>query len=173
MAERFAESGVRVDTTGNPWTEPPADVLKIGIGYAARFLKDLEDYGRTSCSRLKVVLVGLANAGKTSVAVRLEGRARSESLPTAEQRTVGVEIRDIQLGPGSGNAALDLKLWDFAGQRAYYDTHQVTRCLVYHLDAPHVTPLVKTSVCLKRAKYAVFGCYPLMCSCVEDIGVGS
>lgn len=99
--------------------------------YAARFLKDLEDFGRTSSNRLKVVLVGLGNAGKTSVAVRLEGLASSKSLPTADERTVGVEIRDIQLGPGPADggsrrdAKLDVKLWDFAGQRAYYDTHQV------------------------------------------------
>lgn len=100
----------------------------MGMEYAANFLKDLDDYGTTSSNRLKVVLVGLANAGKTSVAIRLEGSGR---LPTVEERTVGVEIRDIQLGPGptavgSGeDAELDIKLWDFAGQRAYYDTHQV------------------------------------------------
>lgn len=101
------------------------------MAYAARFLKDLDDFGRTSSNRLKVVLVGLGNAGKTSLAVRLEGLASPRSLPTAEERTVGVEIRDIQLGPGPanggsrGNVELDVKLWDFAGQRAYHDTHQV------------------------------------------------
>ena len=132
-AKGFADRRVNVITSDNPWTEPPADVLQIGMAYAARFLKDLEEYGRTSSSRLKVVLVGLANAGKTSVAVRLEGRAWSESLPTAQERTVGVEIRDIQLGPGPANnetgrnAHLEVKLWDFAGQKAYYDTHQVKK----------------------------------------------
>ncbi len=131
VAERFAAQNVVVYAEVNPWTEPPADVVKVGMAYAASFLKDLDDFGRTSSNRLKVVLVGLANAGKTSVAVRLEGLARSTPLPTAEERTVGVEIRDIQLGPGPangrsrGNAELDVKLWDFAGQRAYYDTHQV------------------------------------------------
>lgn len=131
MAESFAGKDVLVTTSGNPWTEPPADVLAVGMAYAARFLKDLDDFGRTSSNRLKIVLVGLANAGKTSVAVRLEGLESSKPLPTAEERTVGVEIRDIQLRPGPanggsrGNAELDVKLWDFAGQRAYYDTHQV------------------------------------------------
>ncbi|CAB1103818.1 unnamed protein product [Ectocarpus sp. CCAP 1310/34] len=122
---------VDVSTGNNPWTEPPADVLQVGLAYAASFLKDLEDFGRTSSNRLKVVLVGLGNAGKTSVAVRLEGLAPSKPLPSAKERTVGVEIRDIRLGSGpanarsGGNAELDVKLWDFAGQRAYYDTHQM------------------------------------------------
>lgn len=132
LAERVATplGNLSVATNGNPWSEPPADVLQLGMAYTARFLKDLEHHGRASSSRLKVVLVGLACAGKTSFAARLEGR---EVLPTAEERTVGVEIRNVQLGPrhenvnrGSQEATeLDVTLWDFAGQRAYYDTHQV------------------------------------------------
>ena len=139
-AEGFAAENVEVITHHNPWREPPADVLRIGISYAASFLKDLEDYGRTSSNRLKVVLVGLANAGKTSVAVRLERCAWSQPLPAAEERTVGVEIRDIMLGPSpaidgrSGNPELDVKLWDFAGQRAYYDTHQVRDSLIQNVS---------------------------------------
>lgn len=131
-AEDFAAIRLAVVTTfGNPWTEPPGDVLLMGMAYTARFLRDLHDYGKTSTNRLKVVLVGLANAGKTSVAVRLKGCSPSESLPKAEERTVGVEIWDIKLGPaplnvgGGRSDELDVKLWDFAGQRAYYDTHQV------------------------------------------------
>lgn len=77
------------------------------------------------------MLVGLGNAGKTSLlAVRLADPPY-DFLPTTEERTVGVEIRDIQLGPGPAddkndrNAHLDMKIWDFAGQKGYYDTHQV------------------------------------------------
>ena len=130
VAENFAARNVDVNVHDNPWAEPPVDVLEMGMAYAATFLLDLEYFGSTVANRLKVVLVGLANAGKTSLAIRLEGRS-SQPLPTAEERTVGVEIRDIQLGTGpafggtEGNTKLDVKLWDFAGQRAYYDTHQV------------------------------------------------
>ncbi|CAM9499860.1 unnamed protein product, partial [Hapterophycus canaliculatus] len=131
VAEGLAAQDTEVSTEKNPWTEPPADVLEMGMAYAAGFLKDLDGFGRTSSNRLKVVLVGLGEAGKTSVAVRLEGLPSSKALPTAEERTVGVEIRDIQLGPGPvhggsrGNAELYVKLWDFAGQREYHDTHQM------------------------------------------------
>lgn len=114
----------------NPWEEPPPDVVEMGMSFAAKYLKDLDDYGRTSSNRLKIVLVGLANAGKTSVAIRLQG-GDPDHLPIPEERTVGVEIRDMKLGAGQasegsrGNPELDVKVWDFAGQRAYYDTHQV------------------------------------------------
>lgn len=106
-----------------------------GMKFAANYLKDLDDYGRTSSNRLKIVLVGLANAGKTSVAIRLQG-GKPDRLPIPEDRTVGVEIRDMKLGvgptiEGSGQSPeLDLKVWDFAGQTAYYDTHQVERTAV-------------------------------------------
>ncbi|CAN0083327.1 unnamed protein product [Ectocarpus sp. 12 AP-2014] len=104
--------------------------MEKGMAYAAVFLRDLDDYGRAWSNRLKVVLVGLGDAGKTSIAIRLEDRLGS-SCPKPEERTVGVEIRNIKLGPGptsegSGpNVELDVSLWDFAGQRAYYDTHQM------------------------------------------------
>lgn len=132
LAEGLVVTRVQeVYTTDNPWREPPADVLEKGMAYTVEFLKDLDGYGRTSSNLLKVVLVGLANAGKTSVALRLENGRASDPLPTVDERTIGVEIRDIKLGPRSasgeseGSAELDVKLWDFAGQRAYYDTHQV------------------------------------------------
>lgn len=129
-AEAFAARKVTALTSKNPWNEPPADVMEKGMANAAGFLKDLEDYGRTSSNRLKIVLVGLGNAGKTSIAARLDA-LDPDSLPTKEERTVGVEIRDVKLGPGQASGAsakygeLDVTLWDFAGQRAYYDTHQV------------------------------------------------
>lgn len=81
VAESFAARDVQVLTSENPWTEPPAGALEVGMKYAARFLKDLDDFGRTSSNRLKVVLVGLGNAGKTSVAVRREGLASFKPLP--------------------------------------------------------------------------------------------
>lgn len=105
-------------------------MLAKGMDHAASFLRDLDDYGRTWSNRLKVVLVGLGEAGKTTIAGRLEDRFGSR-LPKPDERTIGVEIRDIKLGssPATGgsvpNVELDVSLWDFAGQRAYYDTHQV------------------------------------------------
>lgn len=137
FAEAFSRPGMAdVHLHPNPWKQPPVDVLKVGMAAAISYLDDLKHYGSTSSNRLKVVLVGLANAGKTSIATRLDSPAAC--LPTTEERTVGVEIRDIELGPGPPNPPgeartddeLDVKLWDFAGQRAYYETHQVGRVII-------------------------------------------
>lgn len=130
LVEGLAARDVAVRLDNNPWEEPPTDVVKMGMSFTANYLKDLDDYGRISSNRLKVVLVGLASAGKTSLAIRLDG-GNPDRLPIPEERTIGVEIRDMTLGrspanQGSGaSPELDLKVWDFVGQRAYYDTHQV------------------------------------------------
>lgn len=112
----------------NSWKEPPSDVVLLGLNAVIGYWQDADRYELKFSNRLKVVLVGLGNAGKTSIAIRLEGGDR---LPGLDERTVGVEVRDIELGPhpaasgyGSGHK-LSVNLWDFAGQRAYYDTHQV------------------------------------------------
>lgn len=96
-------------------------MMAKGMDHAVSFLRDLDDYGRTWSNRLTVVLVGLGEAGKTTIAGRLEDRFSSR-LPELEERTIGVEIRDIKLesSPATGerlpNVTLDVSLWDFAGQ---------------------------------------------------------
>ena len=126
----MAFSNIELWPWRNPWKEPPSDVVGQGLDAVIRYWKDTESYGRRFSNRMKVVLVGLGSAGKTSLAIRLEGRD-GDSLPGEDERTVGVEIRDIHLKPSPvshpqhSGQDLAVKLWDFAGQRAYYDTHQV------------------------------------------------
>ena len=130
LAIVVAFKNIKPTLWGNPWKEPPRDVVDQGLDAVIRYLQDAERYGRRFSNRLKVVLVGLGSAGKTSLANRLEGRD-GDSLPGEDERTVGVEIRDIHLEPSPvshpqhSGQDLAVKLWDFAGQQAYYDTHQV------------------------------------------------
>ena len=130
LATAVAFSNITPKLWENPWKEPPGDVVGQGLDAVIRYWQDAERYGRGFSNRLKVVLVGLGSAGKTSLAIRLEG-GDCDSLPGEEERTVGVEIRDIHIKPSPvshpqhSGEDLAVKLWDFAGQRAYYDTHQV------------------------------------------------
>lgn len=116
---------------GNPWKKPPPEVVDLGPEAVVTYLQDMDTFGSTLSNRLKIVLVGLENAGKTSIAIRLQ-RGTAAALPRSEERTVGVEIRDIEMGPNPASRGkgpglnLAVKLWDFAGQRTYYDTHQVS-----------------------------------------------
>ena len=135
IAEAFRY--IKPDLGSNPWKEPPIDVVSQGLDTVILYWKDARQYGRRFSNRLKVALVGLSGAGKTSLAIRLEGRDGDSLLGEVEQ-TAGVEIRDIHLKPSPvshpqhSGQDLAVKLWDFAGQRAYYDTHQVCSNYDFH-----------------------------------------
>ncbi|GKY97822.1 hypothetical protein MPSEU_000740300 [Mayamaea pseudoterrestris] len=93
---------------------------------------------------LKVIFVGMAMMGKTSMIKRLiEGR--DAVIPTRDERTVGVDIyewdpkkdqrytdidsriviQDKDLAETCGDVDVKLSCWDFAGQHVYHATHEL------------------------------------------------
>ena len=79
----------------------------------------MKRFGEGKSNRLKTVLVGLAEAGKTTVVRHFTGG----TVPNRLDRTVGIEItpdwRPLIEGP------LQVNIWDFAGQADYYSSHQL------------------------------------------------
>lgn len=90
---------------------------------------------------LKVIFVGMAMAGKTSMIKRLiEGK--NAVIPKRDERTVGVdiyewdprdsvdvdtriEIEDKALAKTCGDVNVKFSVWDFAGQHVYHATHEL------------------------------------------------
>ena len=93
---------------------------------------------------LKVIFLGMAMVGKTSMIKRLiEGR--DAVVPTNDQRTIGVDIynwdpkkdarfehidsriefQDTELAKACGDVNVKFSVWDFAGQHVYHATHQL------------------------------------------------
>ena len=93
---------------------------------------------------LKVIFVGMAMAGKTSMIKRLiEGE--NAVIPKVDQRTIGVDIyewdptvdkryehidnriqmQDPELEKLCPNANVKFSVWDFAGQHVYHATHEL------------------------------------------------
>lgn len=93
---------------------------------------------------LKVIFVGMAMVGKTSMIKRLiEGK--SAVIPTHDERTVGVDIyewepkqdkrfehidsriefQDEELAATCGDVDVKFSVWDFAGQHVYHATHEL------------------------------------------------
>jgi GTPase SAR1 family protein len=98
---------------------------------------------------LKVIFVGMAMAGKTSMIKRLiEGKGAQ--IPKRDERTVGVdiyewdprdrhdwdsqesididtriEIEDKALAKACGDVNVKFSVWDFAGQHVYHATHEL------------------------------------------------
>jgi hypothetical protein len=93
---------------------------------------------------LKVIFVGMAMVGKTSMIQRLiEGK--DAVIPTHDERTVGVDIyewepkkdkrfehidsriqfQDKELAATCGDVDIKFSVWDFAGQHVYHATHEL------------------------------------------------
>ena len=68
--------------------------------------------------RMKLMLVGCANRGKTTLVARLQGR------DCGNESTVGVDVSEWQFRPGLGRRIFNFSIWDFGGQEEYYATHQ-------------------------------------------------
>jgi len=89
---------------------------------------------------LKVIFVGMAMAGKTSMIKRLiEGR--NADIPLRDERTIGVDIYEWDPKTNTDRRPVDTKMelegevkqdvfakfsvWDFAGQHVYHATHEL------------------------------------------------
>ena len=68
--------------------------------------------------RMKLMLVGCANRGKTTLVARLQGR------DCGDESTVGVDVSEWQFRPNLSKKAFNFSIWDFGGQEEYYSTHQ-------------------------------------------------
>jgi internalin A len=66
--------------------------------------------------RSKILIVGEATVGKTSLAKQLLG----EAFNPDERQTHGVRVRSLPLlHPGRPGVTMDLDVWDFGGQLEY------------------------------------------------------
>ena len=68
--------------------------------------------------RMKLMLIGYANRGKSTLVARLQGKEY------ADEWTVGVDVSEWWYRPSVGRRAFHFSIWDFGGQEEYYATHQ-------------------------------------------------
>ena len=68
---------------------------------------------------MKLMVVGLANRGKTTLVAILQGR------DCGDESTVGVDVSEWLYKPSRGKKTFHFSIWDFGGQEEYYATHQV------------------------------------------------
>ncbi|CAM9115845.1 unnamed protein product [Ectocarpus sp. 12 AP-2014] len=107
---------VGVSVNGNPWVRPPRAFLARGLVSAGRWWDGIARFGEGTSSKLKMVLVGLAEAGKTTIVRHFTGG------DPADKRTIGVELSEWK---PNKNLPLEVSLWDFSGQSDYHASHQI------------------------------------------------
>lgn len=105
---------------GNPLHDMPPEVLAQGTGALQAYLRDLGEAGERQW-RSKVVVLGEAKVGKTSLVKALSG----QGFDPAEPMTHGVTVTDLALAhPEVAETMMHLSVWDFGGQRTYRSAHR-------------------------------------------------
>ena len=107
----------RLDLRGMKHLRDPPRKVRRGCKDCIRYL-DSKLRCPKGFYRMKLMLVGLANRGKTMLVARLQGQ------DCGYESTVGVEVREWFYKPHLGKRPFHFSIWDFGGQEEYYATHQ-------------------------------------------------
>ena len=105
--------------SNNPFAGVPNEVKSQGVKAIKAYLLDQK---REKPSKAKLILVGGAEFGKSSLLKALKG----ELVAKGElSQTHGIEIRQLDINhPDLADRKIHLNTWDFGGQVIYHATHQ-------------------------------------------------
>ncbi|WP_102406975.1 leucine-rich repeat domain-containing protein [Parabacteroides bouchesdurhonensis] len=106
-----------IDITGNPLSDPPIEVVKLGSEAIKRYFEKKKKEEFSSIHEAKLILVGDGAAGKTSLQKRLIDS--NAVLPKEDRRTRGIEICNWEF-----KEKYIAHIWDFGGQDVYYPVHR-------------------------------------------------
>ncbi len=102
---------------GNPFENPPVEIVKNGREAVINYFKSLESEQKP-LNEVKILLVGEGGAGKTSLVKRLF----EEEVDGNEPQTQGINIRKWIVE--NGEQEIKANFWDFGGQEIMRATHQ-------------------------------------------------
>jgi len=108
----------------NPITTPPSAIWSRGITDVRNFFRDMRESGTEVNMDLRVLVLGLSEAGKTSL---INGmiNPNARALTRVGDRTVGIEKRTWAIQRNKNQHPVNLLTYDFAGQEEYYITHHL------------------------------------------------
>ena len=114
----FSPKLQELDVEGCPLVSPPIEVCDRGITFIRKYLDELERDGGVRRGRIKILVMGITKAGKTSLVEALE--SGNPFLAELDERTIGVEETTMKL-----DDKVECKLLDCGGHKAYMLTNQL------------------------------------------------
>jgi internalin A len=124
---------------GNPIETPPPEVVfdkegRTNLEGIKNYFRQLEKYKKDHLYEAKLLIVGEAGAGKTTLAKKIENK--DYVLKEDETSTKGIDVIKWEF-PLPGNKNFRVNIWDFGGQEIYHATHQffLTKRSLYILVA--------------------------------------
>jgi len=130
----FFEGNRYIAFSNNPLKTPPPEIISQGKEAIINYFKQLEEQKEDYLFEAKLLIVGEAGAGKTSMACKM--RDADCALPNEDDTTRGIEVQQyyfpLQKADFKGfthpekleNRNFRLNLWDFGGQEIYKATHR-------------------------------------------------
>lgn len=120
--------------------QPPPSVVSKGLPDIMSYLSQLHK-GQERMYRLKLMIVGQENVGKTTLLKSLMRNKNDRQVSTDGIDIITYEFlapvndQGIIDGAGPNQRTVHLSCWDFGGQEVYYPTHQffLSACSVYVL----------------------------------------
>lgn len=138
-----ALTDLRVDETRPELTVPPPEVTARGLDAIKSYWTQERASGMDYLSEAKLLIVGEAGAGKTTLAKKI--LHPSYPLNVGEGSTQGIAVLSwrfasaVRIAEADGERVLErdfrVNIWDFGGQEIYHSTHQffLTKRSVYVL----------------------------------------
>jgi internalin A len=138
-----ALSDLRVDETRPELTVPPPEVTARGLDAIKSYWSQERASGMDYLSEAKLLIVGEAGAGKTTLAKKI--LHPTYPLNAGEGSTQGIAVLSwrfasaVRVTEAAGERMLErdfrVNIWDFGGQEIYHSTHQffLTKRSVYVL----------------------------------------
>jgi GTPase SAR1 family protein len=132
-----------LDVDGESIEVPPPEVVAQGVDAIRNYWRQRQEEGIDYLCEAKLLIVGEAGAGKTSLARKIENPACA--LKPREPSTEGIEVirwrfpAAIRVKEADDGRFLErdfwVNIWDFGGQEIYHATHQffLTRRSLYLL----------------------------------------
>jgi len=134
---------VSLDVDRNPIESPPEEVAAKGLDAIRDYWRQRADTGVDYLCEDKLIILGEAGAGKTSLARKIENP--NYKLREREKSTEGIDVIRYQFPSAirtreNGEEKVlqrnfQVNIWDFGGQEIYHATHQffLTKRSVYVL----------------------------------------
>ncbi|WP_143288141.1 COR domain-containing protein, partial [Calothrix rhizosoleniae] len=122
-----------LDLQDNPIETPPPEVVNKGIQAIRKYFRQTQTEGTDYLYEAKLLIVGEAGAGKTTLAKKIE----DENYQLQEEdSTKGIEVIQWRF-PIENGKDFRVNIWDFGGQEIYHATHQffLTKRSLYILVA--------------------------------------
>jgi GTPase SAR1 family protein len=112
----------------NPLKNPPLEIVKEGNEAVINHFKQIEEQGTFPLLEAKLLIVGEAGSGKSSLMKKLVDNKYviPKDGDKEMKSTVGINIHEGWTFPYYKNKSIDFttNLWDFGGQEVQYMTHQ-------------------------------------------------